>query len=62
MYRYSKFCFLLSGVDKDITMVADAVIYHPTVAHYLRFVATTGIAHAAVEQNLSLIKSGASRS
>ena len=23
-------------------MVADAVIYHPTVAHYLRFVATTG--------------------
>ena len=23
-------------------MVADAVVYHPTVAHYLRFVATTG--------------------
>lgn len=23
-------------------MVADALIYHPTVAHYLRFVATTG--------------------
>ena len=23
-------------------MVADAIIYHPTVAHYLRFVATTG--------------------
>lgn len=26
----------------NIKMVADAVIYHPTVAHYLRFVATTG--------------------
>lgn len=23
-------------------MVADAVVYHPTVSHYLRFVATTG--------------------
>lgn len=23
-------------------MVADALVYHPTVAHYLRFVATTG--------------------
>ena len=23
-------------------MVADAVIYHPTVSHYLKFVATTG--------------------
>ena len=23
-------------------MVADALIYHPTVDHYLRFVATTG--------------------
>jgi hypothetical protein len=23
-------------------MVADALIYHPTVAHYLKFVATTG--------------------
>ena len=27
-------------------MVADAVIYHPTVAHYLRFVATTGESQA----------------
>lgn len=26
-------------------MVADALVYHPTVAHYLRFVATTGQAH-----------------
>lgn len=25
-----------------INMVADAVVYHPTVAHYLRFVATSG--------------------
>ena len=25
------------------TMVADAVVYHPTVAHYLRYVATTGM-------------------
>jgi hypothetical protein len=25
----------------DLKMVADAVIYHPTVAHYLKFVATT---------------------
>ena len=24
-------------------MVADALVYHPTIAHYLRFVATTGI-------------------
>ena len=24
-------------------MVADALIYHPTVAHYLKFVATTGM-------------------
>ena len=23
-------------------MVADAVVYHPAVAHYLRYVATTG--------------------
>ena len=23
-------------------MVADALIYHPTVSHYLKFVATTG--------------------
>ena len=23
-------------------MLADALIYHPTVAHYLRYVATTG--------------------
>ena len=23
-------------------MVADNLVYHPTVAHYLRFVATTG--------------------
>jgi hypothetical protein len=23
-------------------MVADAVIYHPAVSHYLRYVATTG--------------------
>lgn len=23
-------------------MVADAVVYHPALAHYLRFVATTG--------------------
>ena len=23
-------------------MVVDAVLYHPTIAHYLRFVATTG--------------------
>ena len=23
-------------------MVADALVYHPTVAHYLKFVATTG--------------------
>lgn len=23
-------------------MVADALIYHPSVAHYLKFVATTG--------------------
>jgi len=23
-------------------MVADAVIYHPTVAHFLKYVATTG--------------------
>lgn len=23
-------------------MVADALVYHPAVAHYLRFVATTG--------------------
>jgi hypothetical protein len=23
-------------------MVADAVIYHPTVTHYLKYVATTG--------------------
>ena len=25
-----------------LIMVADALVYHPTVAHYLRFVATTG--------------------
>ena len=25
-----------------ITMVADALVYHPTVAHYLKYVATTG--------------------
>jgi hypothetical protein len=24
-------------------MVADALIYHPTVSHYLKFVATTGV-------------------
>jgi len=24
-------------------MVADALVYHPAVAHYLRFVATTGM-------------------
>jgi len=23
-------------------MVADALVYHPTVSHYLKFVATTG--------------------
>jgi hypothetical protein len=23
-------------------MVVDALVYHPTVAHYLRFVSTTG--------------------
>ena len=25
-----------------VTMVADALIYHPTVTHYLKYVATTG--------------------
>lgn len=25
-----------------LIMVMDALVYHPTVAHYLRFVATTG--------------------
>jgi hypothetical protein len=25
-----------------VTMVADALVYHPALAHYLRFVATTG--------------------
>lgn len=24
-------------------MVADALVYHPTVSHYLKFVATTGM-------------------
>ena len=28
--------------DSILKMVADALVYHPTVAHYLRFVATTG--------------------
>jgi hypothetical protein len=27
---------------RTLKMVADAVIYHPTVAHYLKYVATTG--------------------
>lgn len=27
---------------RSVKMVADAVIYHPTVAHYLKYVATTG--------------------
>lgn len=31
-----------SSIATTVIMVADAVIYHPTVAHYLRFVATTG--------------------
>ena len=30
------------STDSFFKMVADAVVYHPTVAHYLRFVATTG--------------------
>ena len=33
---------VLSTTHLFFKMVADAVIYHPTVAHYLRFVATTG--------------------
>lgn len=28
--------------SRFFTMVADALVYHPTVSHYLRFVATTG--------------------
>jgi hypothetical protein len=28
--------------SKTVTMVADALVYHPALAHYLRFVATTG--------------------
>ena len=31
--------------DPILKMVADALVYHPTVAHYLRFVATTGTSH-----------------
>jgi hypothetical protein len=26
-----------------LIMVADALIYHPSIAHYLRYVATTGL-------------------
>lgn len=33
---------VVSETNLFFNMVADAVIYHPTVAHYLRFVATTG--------------------
>ena len=39
-------------------MVADALVYHPTVAHYLRFVATTGesqtLLHMTVESPSSV--------
>jgi hypothetical protein len=34
--------FLEHNHDRSAIMVADALIYHPTVAHYLKFVATTG--------------------
>ena len=40
-------------------MVADAVIYHPTVAHYLRFVATTGGSRTLLLFPLSAIYSNA---
>ena len=33
-------------------MVAEALVYHPTVAHYLRFVATTGQNHPLHSQEL----------
>jgi hypothetical protein len=33
----------LFGDQEADNMVADALIYHPTVAHYLKFVATTGM-------------------
>ena len=29
-------------------MVSDAIIFHPTVAHYLRFLATTGKAYSVM--------------
>jgi len=31
------------GSDEADKMVADALVYHPTVSHYLKFVATTGM-------------------
>jgi len=33
----------------DFNMVADALVYHPVVAHYMKFVATTGKQAMAVE-------------
>ena len=34
-------------------MVADALIYHPTVDHYLRFVATAGRVSRSKAQGLT---------
>jgi hypothetical protein len=39
----SRYILSLAFGDKEADiMVADALIYHPTVSHYLKFVATTG--------------------
>ena len=39
---FSPSSYTYISIDIVFKMVADAVVYHPTVAHYLRFVATTG--------------------
>ncbi|KAI9749107.1 MAG: hypothetical protein M4579_006997 [Chaenotheca gracillima] len=38
---YHAFCFYKEIFRSDLAMVADALVYHPSVAHYLKFVATT---------------------
>ena len=54
----SQIFFFLRQTDSILKMVADALVYHPTVAHYLRFVATTGesqtLLHMTVESPSSV--------
>lgn len=52
---------VLFGNKAADTMVADALIYHPTVSHYLKFIATTGMSSSAPIQSFPACEHDASR-